>query len=190
MASWPVGIFFAQVGLSARQGLCLSPGMIDRPLILPLGSETLPSMIVLSCVVVVVVFVVFDQSTCTCPELSFFTIVVVCCFCFVRPVNMHVWWTKQEEHSDELDDLEEAATAAAERAKKIAKEERGGLPEEGKGESGDVDADASKNGAGATEDTMSPERQLASKKKKVAAAFAKEKKARFDEGSMSGASQS
>ncbi|CAN0080294.1 unnamed protein product, partial [Ectocarpus sp. 4 AP-2014] len=100
-----------------------------------------------------------------------------------KPVNMHVWWTKQEEHSDELDDLEEAATAAAERAEKMAKEEGGGLPEQGKVESGDGDADASKEGEGAaaTEDTMSPQRQLASKKKKVATAFAKEKKARFEE---------
>lgn len=103
---------------------------------------------------------------------------------------MHVWWTKQEEHSDELDDLEEAATAAAERAEKMAKEGGGGLPEEGKVKSGDGDAGASKEGAAATQDTMSPQRQLASKKKKVATAFAKEKKARFDEGSMSGASQS
>ncbi|CAN0052255.1 unnamed protein product [Ectocarpus sp. 6 AP-2014] len=97
-------------------------------------------------------------------------------------VNMHVWWTKQEEHSDELDDLEEAATAAAERAEKMAKEEGGGgAPEDGKVESGDGDADASKEGAAATENTMSPQRQLASKKKKVATAFAKEKRARFEE---------
>ncbi|CAN0383905.1 unnamed protein product, partial [Ectocarpus fasciculatus] len=97
-------------------------------------------------------------------------------------VNMHVWWTKQEEHSDELDDLEEAATAAAERAEKVAKE-AGAVTEERKGatDGGDGDADASKKGKEATEDTMSPQRQLASKKKKVATAFAKEKKARIEE---------
>lgn len=35
---------------------------------------------------------------------------------FCGAVNMHVWWAKQEEYSDELDDLEDAAAAAKEEA--------------------------------------------------------------------------
>lgn len=101
---------------------------------------------------------------------------------------MHVWWTKQEEFSDELDDLEEAAAEAAEREETAGKQEDARTGEAG-GAGGDdadggrgADADGEKEdpaAAGrASADSMSPQRRLASDKKKANTALSKEKKAR------------
>lgn len=93
---------------------------------------------------------------------------------------MHVWWAKQEEHSDELDELEEAAAEASEREAK-AKKAGGGVSDVGKGADGAANPDAVKTAVVEPDipgETMSPQRRLASEKKKAAMGLAKEKKSR------------
>ena len=100
---------------------------------------------------------------------------------------MHVWWAKQEEFSDELDDLEEAAAEAAERQEKAKRQEDAGAGEAG-GEDASADADADPDAvkkaaaeaARVSSESISPQRRLATEKKKVNAALSKEKKARCD----------
>ncbi|CAM9111479.1 unnamed protein product, partial [Pylaiella littoralis] len=106
-----------------------------------------------------------------------------------KPVNMHVWWAKQEEYSDELDDLEEAAAEASEKEAKAEKDGGGGgggggdVSDVGKGgAAGAADPDSAKKAAVEPEiadATMSPQRRLASEKKKASMALAKEKKSRY-----------
>lgn len=101
---------------------------------------------------------------------------------------MHVWWAKQEEFSEDLDDLEEAAAEAAERQEKAKKQEGAGTGEAGgdddasAGADADADPDAVKKAAAEAArvgaESISPQRRLATEKKKVNAAFSKEKKAR------------
>lgn len=95
----------------------------------------------------------------------------------IPKVNMHVWWTKQEEFSDELDDLEEAAAEAAEREEKAKKQEGAGTEEAG-GDDPDAEKKAAAEAARISAESMSPQRRLAAEKKKANAALSKEKKAR------------
>lgn len=94
---------------------------------------------------------------------------------YIPPVNMHVWWSKQEEFADELDGLEEAAAEAASAASASAEA----------ADTGDNDEDAAAAAATAAAadnagvaTPMSSERRLAKAKKDAATSFSKEKKAR------------
>eukprot|EP00903_Cladosiphon_okamuranus_P012569 g11767.t1 len=100
-----------------------------------------------------------------------------------KPVNMHVWWTKQEEFSDELDELEEAAAEATERAEKAKKQkkEEGTGTEDAGGDDPDAEKKAAAEAARISAESMSPQRRLAAEKKKANAALSKEKKARIEE---------
>lgn len=104
-------------------------------------------------------------------------------------VNMHVWWAKQEEYSDELDDLEEAA---AEARGKPAKAAAGAGASTGTasatggkgattGGGGDAVDDGRSTDAGVDSDKkpLSADARLAKARKDASTALAREKKTRY-----------
>ena len=98
-------------------------------------------------------------------------------------VNMHVWWSKQEEYADEIDAIEEAVSeAAAAKTSKSGGDDAAGVQ---------AAADASVEGVGAAaaagdegkgereSKPMTAEERMEKAKKEVSTAFSKEKKARY-----------
>lgn len=91
---------------------------------------------------------------------------------------MHVWWAKQEEYTDELDDLEEAAAAAAVEANKES-----GLAAEGK--EGTAEREKGSDGLGGEEDESAKAKpplteaaRLQKAQKEATTSLSKEKKSR------------
>lgn len=86
---------------------------------------------------------------------------------------MHVWWAKQEDYSDELDDLEEAAAEAAEKATAKATANVGAAEGGEKGES--APDTAAKE---VQKKPLSAEARLEKARKDASTALSKEKKSR------------
>ncbi|CAM9713904.1 unnamed protein product [Ascophyllum nodosum] len=102
-----------------------------------------------------------------------------------KPVNMHVWWSKQEEYADEIDAIEEAVSeAAAAKTSKSGGDDAAGVQAaaDASGEGVGAAAAAGDEGKGERESKpMTAEERMEKAKKEVSTAFSKEKKARFEE---------